>query len=78
LPPGEGYTAAQRFFIGWGQIWCQNQTEQIARLRATIDTHSPGEFRVNGVLSNMPEFQQAFSCPTNAAMVRGAKACRVW
>jgi endothelin-converting enzyme/putative endopeptidase len=78
LPPREGYTAAQRFFLGWGQIWCQNETEQIARLRATIDPHSPGEFRVNGVLRNMPEFEEAYHCPANSTMVAGAKACHVW
>jgi endothelin-converting enzyme/putative endopeptidase len=76
-PPRDGFTAAQRFFLGWGQIWCQNTTPEAARLRAQTDPHSPGEFRVNGVVSNMPEFQKAFACTTGQAMVRGP-ACRVW
>jgi endothelin-converting enzyme/putative endopeptidase len=73
----DGFTPEQRLFLGWGQIWCQNETEESARLRATIDPHSPGRYRVNGVVSNMPEFQQAFGCKAGDAMVR-ENACRVW
>jgi putative endopeptidase len=73
----EGFTAAQRFFLGWGQIWCQNVTPEAARLRAQTDPHSPGKDRVNGVVSNMPEFQKAFACKVGQPMVRGP-ACRVW
>ena len=75
--PRDGFTAAQRFFLGWGQIWCQNVTPEAARLRAQTDPHSPGKDRVNGVVSNMPEFQKAFACGTQATMARGP-ACRVW
>ena len=73
----DGFTAEQRFFLGWAQVWCQNVTEETSRLRAQIDPHAPGEFRVNGVVSNMPEFQKAFACRVNQPMVRGP-ACRVW
>jgi len=73
----DGFTAEQRLFLGWGQVWCQNETEESARLRATVDPHSPGRYRVNGVLSNMPEFQQAYGCKAGDAMVR-ENACRVW
>jgi len=76
-PPRDGFTASQRFFLGWGQIWCQNVTPEAARLRAQTDPHSPGGYRVNGVVSNMPEFQKAFSCGAGQPMVRGP-ACRVW
>jgi putative endopeptidase len=76
-PPRDGFTAAQRFFLGWGQIWCQNTTPEAARLRVQTDPHSPGRYRVNGVVSNMPEFQKAFACRTGQEMVRGP-ACRVW
>jgi endothelin-converting enzyme/putative endopeptidase len=71
------YNSTQRFFLGWGQIWCQNVREQESRLRASIDPHSPGKFRVNGVVSNMPEFHQAFGCKAGQPMVR-EKSCRVW
>ena len=73
----DGFTAEQRFFLGWAQVWCQNTTEEMSRMRAQTDPHSPGEFRVNGVVSNMPEFQKAFACRTGQGMVRGP-ACRVW
>jgi endothelin-converting enzyme/putative endopeptidase len=76
-PKKDGFTAEQRFFLGWAQVWCQNVTEEALRLRAQTDPHSPGEFRVNGVVSNMPEFQRAFACRVNQPMVRGP-ACRVW
>ena len=74
----DGFTAEQRLFLGWGQIWCQNQTEQIRRMYAQTDPHSPGQWRVNGAVSNMPEFQQAFGCKVGVPMVRGENACRVW
>ncbi|MBI4877874.1 MAG: M13 family metallopeptidase [Acidobacteria bacterium] len=76
-PKIDGFTPEQRLFLGWGQIWCQNVTEESARLRAATDPHSPGQWRVNGVVVNMPEFQQAFGCRTGQPMVR-EKACRVW
>ncbi|MCI0354156.1 MAG: M13 family metallopeptidase, partial [Acidobacteria bacterium] len=77
--PGQrdGFTAEQRFFIGYGQVWCQNVTPERARTDAQGDPHSPGRYRVNGVLSNTPEFHNAFSCKKGAAMVR-EKQCRVW
>jgi endothelin-converting enzyme/putative endopeptidase len=73
----DGFTPDQRFFIAYGQIWCQNITPQQARLRAQTDPHSPGQYRVNGVVSNMPEFQKAFGCKPGDKMVR-ENACRVW
>jgi putative endopeptidase len=75
----DGYTAAQRFFLGWGQVWCSNQTPEAARMRVQIDPHSPSEFRVNGVLRNMETFRKAWSCQQGAKMVPEAgKGCRVW
>jgi len=67
----------QRFFLSFGQIWCQNEREESTRLHAQTDPHSSGKYRVNGVLQNMPEFQKAFSCKAGQPMVR-AQACRVW
>jgi endothelin-converting enzyme/putative endopeptidase len=60
--PIDGFTPVQRLFLSWGQVWCQNVTEEAARLRAATDPHSQGRYRVNGVVVNMPEFQKAFSC----------------
>lgn len=75
--PIDGFTPDQRLFLGWAQIWCQNATPEISRLLAQTDPHSPGRWRTNGTVSNMPEFQQAFSCKAGDPMVN-AKPCRVW
>jgi putative endopeptidase len=77
VPKVEGFTPEQRLFLGWGQIWCTNQKEEATRMRTLTDPHSPGWFRVNGTVSNMPEFQKAFSCTQGQPMVR-ENACRVW
>ena len=77
VPKVEGFTPEQRLFLGWGQIWCINTKEEASRLRALTDPHSPGQYRANGTVSNMPEFQQAFGCTQGQPMVR-ENACRVW
>jgi putative endopeptidase len=73
----DGYTPEQRFFLGYAQLWCQNTRPEEALHRAQIDPHSPGEFRVNGVVQNMPEFGTAFGCTAGQPMV-AANACRIW
>jgi len=73
----DGYTPEQRFFLGYGQIWCENETPQQTRLLALSNEHSDPKYRVNGVVSNSPEFAKAFGCKPNAPMVR-KPACRVW
>jgi predicted metalloendopeptidase len=72
-----GFTPEQRFFLGFGQVFCENTAPEQARVRVMTDSHSPGRFRVNGTVSNMPEFQKAFSCKAGQPMVR-PNACRVW
>jgi putative endopeptidase len=73
----DGFTARQRFFLANAQLWCRNQTDEMSRMLATVDPHSPGNWRVNGVVVNMPEFAHAFSCKAGAPMV-AEKPCRVW
>jgi endothelin-converting enzyme/putative endopeptidase len=77
--PGKinGYTPEQRLFLGYAKIWCMRRTPESSRMRAMVDPHSPGASRVNGVLSNMPEFQRAFGCKAGQPMAP-AKECRVW
>ncbi len=75
--PIDGFTADQRFFLGWAQVWCENHTDEIARQQALTNPHSLSEFRVNGVVANMPEFRKAFSCKEGQAMVP-AHMCKVW
>ena len=72
-------TPDQRFFVGFAQWACSNDRPEELRLRAATDPHSPAKYRVNGVVVNMPEFQQAFSCKEGQPMVKPAdKICRVW
>jgi putative endopeptidase len=73
----DGYTPDQRYFLGFARAWCENVTPETLRLDVRTDPHSPGRWRVNGVVQNMPEFQQAFQCKAGQPMVR-ANACRVW
>jgi putative endopeptidase len=73
----EGFTPDQRFFLGFAQIWCENSSPKSERQQALTNPHSPGRYRVNGTLQNMPEFQKAFSCKAGQPMV-SENACRVW
>jgi putative endopeptidase len=73
----DGWTYRQRFFLSNAYSWCANVRPEVARLIVTTDPHSMPIFRIDNVLSNMSEFQQAFSCKAGQHMVR-ANACRVW
>ena len=73
----DGFTPSQRFFIGFGQVWCENQREQVARMRAKVDPHSSGEWRANGSVQNFDEFGKAFGCKAGQPMMP-TNACRVW
>jgi predicted metalloendopeptidase len=73
----DGFTPEQRYFLGFGQVWCDNRRPEFSKQMVTLDPHSPDKFRVNGVVQNMPEFQKAFSCKAGSPMVR-QQACRVW
>jgi putative endopeptidase len=73
----DGYTEAQRYFIGFAQVWCQNTTEPAARQAALVDPHSPGRWRVNGTVQNFDAFGKAFGCKVGQPMMP-AKSCRVW
>jgi len=77
LEKKDGFTPQQQFFLGFAQIWCENSTEESSRVRAATDPHSPGQFRTNGTVQNMPEFGEAFSCKVGDPMV-SAEPCRVW
>jgi endothelin-converting enzyme/putative endopeptidase len=73
----DGFTPDQRFFIGLAQWACENQRPENQRVNAITDPHSPGKYRINGVVVNMPEFQQAFGCKAGQPMVKENR-CRVW
>src|ERR1700691_173848 len=73
----DGLTAEQRFFLGWANVWCESRTDAVSRMLVTVDPHSPGRNRVNGTVSNMPEFRAAYHCAATAPMVN-QNACRAW
>jgi len=73
----DGYTPEQRFFLGFGRVWCEKRRPEIARTRVLTDPHSPGKYRVDGVVQNMPEFQKAWGCKAGQPMV-AENACHVW
>jgi endothelin-converting enzyme/putative endopeptidase len=77
LKPISDLTPDQRFFVGYAQWACENQRPENLRANAMTDPHSPGKYRVNGIVSNLPEFRKAFGCQAGQPMVR-PKPCRVW
>ena len=76
-PAKDGLSPLQRFFVGYAQSWCANTRPEAARMRAVTNSHSPEKYRTNGVVSNMPEFAEAFACKAGQPMVR-QPACKVW
>jgi putative endopeptidase len=75
----DGLTPEQRFFLSFATIWKSKQRDEDLKLRLNTDPHSPAQFRVNGPLSNLSEFQKAFNIPDGSAMVRPAdKRANIW
>jgi predicted metalloendopeptidase len=78
-PKIDGFTPEQRFFLGFAQIWRNNQRDEDLKLRLNTDPHSPGRFRTIGPLSNMTEFQKAFNLPESSPMIRPAdQRVNIW
>jgi endothelin-converting enzyme/putative endopeptidase len=73
----DGWTARQRFFLSFANSWCTEARPEAIRTQVLTNPHSFPRYRVNNVVSNMPEFQQAFSCKKGTPMAR-ENACRVW
>jgi putative endopeptidase len=74
-----GFTPAQQFFVGFAQAWCANYRPEALRLLVATNPHSPPKYRVNGPLSNLPEFSAAFGCKEGTPMVpAAAQRCEVW
>jgi putative endopeptidase len=76
-PEIDGYSPAQRFFLAYGQLSCENIREQAARNYVLTDPHSPGHWRVNGTVQNFDQFGKAFGCK-KAAPMYPETSCRVW
>jgi predicted metalloendopeptidase len=73
----DGFTPRQRFFLSYAFGWCEQLRPETIRTMVLINPHSYPKYRVNNVVSNMPEFWQAFGCHPGQKMVR-AEACRIW
>jgi endothelin-converting enzyme/putative endopeptidase len=72
-----GLNPEQQFFVAFGQNWCQKNRPENLRLRIQTDPHSPEEFRANGVVRNLPEFQRAFACKAGQPMAP-VNRCTIW
>jgi predicted metalloendopeptidase len=78
-PVLDGYSGGQRFYLGWGQIWARNYREDELRKRLKTDPHSPSEYRVNGILRNMPAFAEAFDVKAGDKLyLAPERAVRIW
>ena len=79
LRPASGFSPEQEFFIAWGQFRGDETRPETQRLMIQGDPHPVAKYRVIGPLSNLTEFQQAFSCKPGTTMVRtAADRCEVW
>jgi endothelin-converting enzyme/putative endopeptidase len=76
-PEYGGLTPTQQFFAAYGQGWCESRRPEDQRTLVQSNPHAPEQFRVNGVVENLPEFQKAFSCKTGQPMAP-VKRCSVW
>ncbi|HRH46987.1 MAG TPA: M13 family metallopeptidase, partial [Pyrinomonadaceae bacterium] len=73
----DGFTPEQRFFLGWAQVWAAKSTPEAERQQVLGDPHSHQRYRVNGPMSNMPQFAEAWGCKVGQKMVRD-KQCLIW
>ena len=73
----DGFTPEQRFFLGYAQVWAGKSRDEATRQQVATDPHAIGRFRVNGPLSNLPIFAEAFQCKTGDKMVRDER-CQIW
>jgi putative endopeptidase len=75
----DGFTPEQRFFLAWAQVWREVDRPAALRTQVNSNEHAPSKWRVNGPLSNMPEFKAAWGCKDGDAMVRpAALRPRIW
>jgi putative endopeptidase len=79
VPVIDGLTGDQRFFLAWAQVWRSSQREENARNRLRTDSHSPEEYRVNGVVRNIDAWYEAFGItPDHALYLPPEERVRIW
>jgi len=76
--PIDGFTPAQRFFLGFANVWAETDRPEVSRLYAATDPHPAPEFRVNGTVANMPAFAAAFACTRSPMVHPAATRCEIW
>lgn len=75
----DGFTPQQRFFLGFGRIWAGSYREDAMRAQLLTNPHSPGEWRVNGTVVNMPEWYDAWGIKEDAAMYLAPESrAKIW
>lgn len=75
----DGFTAEQRIFMGWGQIWLNKYRDEAVRNLIATDTHAPSKFRINGIVRNIPEFYTSFQVqPTDSLFLPASKRVKIW
>ena len=75
----DGFTPEQRFFLAWAQVWRGLSRPEAELQNLKTNPHSPGKWRTNGPLSNMPEFAKAWGCKEGDPMVRpDSLRARIW
>ena len=78
-PTLDGFTGDQRFFIGFAQVWSSMRRDELALERIKTDPHSPPEFRLKGVVVNVPQFYTAFDVkPGDAMFLAPEKRVKIW
>ncbi|MCP9265095.1 hypothetical protein DINM_020296 [Dirofilaria immitis] len=77
LPGISNFTNDQLFFLSFAQVWCSHQTKEAQIKQVLTNEHSPAMYRVNGALSNLPEFSKTFNCPSGS-LLNPRKRCSVW
>lgn len=75
----DGLTGDQRFFMGYAQVWRSKMRDDALRARLLSDPHSPGEFRVNGIVGNVDAFYKAFDVKEGDAMyIKPEDRVQIW
>jgi endothelin-converting enzyme len=78
-PVIDGFTAEQRFFLGWSQVWRRKYRDEDLRQRLVVDVHSPSEFRCNGIVANMSAFYTAFGVKEGDKLYRAPQdRVQIW
>ncbi|MFC2089744.1 M13 family metallopeptidase [Bacteroidota bacterium] len=78
-PVIDGFTGEQRFFIGWAQVWCGKSRKEALQVQVATNPHTPGDFRVNGVVRNIPEFYSAFNIAESDSLYLDLeKRVKIW